>query len=238
MDLTWNGAKVDGVEVVRLPANVSLQQAAEFLTQNSDGRDTLGIQGADGDYLVLGHGLRVPGENESLSFNGQPVLPAFFENENDTKTEGYVDPRDLRVERNQIATGVTALAGGIAGGIIGKRIGGGKIGAAIGSAIGLPVAGLIHNFVFRPVARKLTGKPTKDMAQIDVSVLTRLMTSGGAVSTGGRSIRPLPTAPGLQPLDRSGLRQPAPVRPQPVAPAHTGLQQPDIGAGDKSWQGD
>jgi hypothetical protein len=237
MDLQWNGQRVDGVEVVRLPANISLEMAADHLTQFADGRDTLGIQGPDADYLVLGHGLRAPGEGERLSINGKAVLPVFLENEADTAAEGFVDPRDQNVEKNQIFTGITALAGGIAGGIIGKRYGG-KVGAAVGSAVGLPVAGMIHNHVFRPLGRKISGKPTRDMAAIDANVVTNLMNKAYSLPPQARR---QPQAPGLRPLDRTGIRQPQPqtYRPQPVQPRQPqmSLQQPDIGAGDVSWGG-
>ena len=243
MDLSWNGQRVDGVEVVRLPQNVSLEQAANFLTQNTDGRDTLGVHGADGDYLVLGHGLRVPAQGESLAIDGQAVLPAFLENENDTKAEGFVDSRDQDVGKSQLYTGITALAGGIAGGIIGGRYFG-KVGGAVGSAIGLPVAGLIHNFVFRPLARKISGKPTREMAAIDTTVITRLI-GNSAYATGPQPLRRI-TPQGLTPLNRSAVRPqavpvravPAPVTQAPTQPAMTGLPQPDVGAGDASWQGD
>jgi hypothetical protein len=236
MDLTWNGARVDGVEIVRLPANISLEMAADHLTQFADGRDTIGVQGADADYLILGHGLRAPGEGERLSINGQAVLPAFLENEADTAAEGYVDPRDQNVEKNQIFTGITALAGGIAGGIVGNRVGG-KVGAAVGSAVGLPIAGMIHNHIFRPLSRKITGKPTRDMAAIDQAAVTNLLNKSYSLPPQARR---QPVAPGLRPLDRSGIRQPV-QRPQPPQqPSYqpTGLPQPDIGAGDVSWRGE
>jgi hypothetical protein len=241
MDLMWNGQKVDGVEVVRLPANISLEMAADHLTQFADGRDTLGIQGPDADYLVLGHGLRAPDQGERLSINGQAVLPAFLENEADTAPEGFVDPRDLKVERKMIATGVTAIAGGIAGNIIGRRVGG-KMGAAVGSAIGLPIAGVIHNHVFRPLSRKITGKPTLTMSTIDATVVSNLMKQ--AYSLPPTANRRQTVAPGLQPLNRGGIRQPQTYRPQPVQPTMAqptnqgGLLQPDIGAGDDTWRGD
>jgi hypothetical protein len=239
MDLSWNGQRVDGVEVVRLPANITLEMAADHLTQFADGRDTIGVQGPDADYLVLGHGLRAPNQGEQLSINGQAVLPAFLENEADTEAEGFVDPRDANVEKNQIYTGVTALAGGIAGGIIGRRYGG-KVGAAVGSAVGLPIAGVIHNFVFRPLGRKISGKPTLKMASIDASIVSNLMQK--SYSLPPQANRRQPVQPGLQPLNRNGIRQPQVYRPQPVQqptqPQNPGLMQPDIGAGDVSWKGD
>lgn len=237
MDLSWNGQRVDGVEIVRLPSNISLEMAADHLTQFADGRDTIGVQGQDADYLILGHGLRAPGQGEQLSINGQAVLPAFLENEADTEAEGFVDARDQNVEKNQIYTGVTALAGGIAGGIIGRRYGG-KVGAAVGSAVGLPIAGVIHNFVFRPLARKISGKPTLKMAAIDANVVSNLMQK--SYSLPPTAVRRQPTMPGLQPLNRGGIRQPVtrqPVQPT-VQPTNPGLPQPDIGAGDVSWKGE
>ena len=231
MELTWNGQRVDGVDIVRLPANVSLQQAADYLSQHQDGRDTLGVQGDNGDYLVLGHGLRAPSNNETLSIDGQAVLPAFLENENDTQPEGFVDPRDANVARSQMYTGVTAIAGAVAGGILGARFGG-KIGGAIGSAVGLPVAGIIHTFVFKPLARKISGKPTRTMADIDPSVVQSLVGSAATAVSG--TLRPIrsqngnaPATPTLQPIDRSAIRRPVP--PQPVTPP----PQPDADDGSQ-----
>lgn len=213
MNLTWNGQRVDGVEVVRLPANVSLEQAAQWLDAQPDGRDTLGVAGQDGDYLVLGHGLRAPQAGEYLAINGRPVLPAFLEDEASTAAEGFLDPRDANQEGSLIRTGVVAIGGAILGGIAGSKLGGAtgarngaRWGAALGSTLGLPIAGMIYENGVKPGFRKITGKPTQQAAQVNTAVIQRLLASGNAYSVPATQQRT------LTPVSRSALQAP-PAQP-------------------------